>query len=54
MYGLRDAPRLWFENLFQYLLLPELGFTQHPIDQCLLIRSNMIVIVYVDDMGVAA
>ena len=54
MYGLRDAPRLWFENLFQYLLLPELGFTQHPIDPCLLIRSNMLVIVYVDDMGVAA
>ena len=54
MCGLRDAPRLWFENLFQYLLLPELGFTQHPIDPCLLIRSNMIVIVYVDDMGVAA
>ena len=54
MYDLRDAPRLWFENLFQYLLLPELGFTQHPIDQCPLIRSNMIIIVYVDDMGVAA
>ena len=54
MYGLRDAPRLWFENLFKYLLLPELGFTQSDIDPCLLIRTNMLVIVYVDDMGVAA
>ena len=54
MYGLRDAPRLWYQNLFQYLLLPELNFTQCPNDQCLLFRSNMIVIVYVDDMGVAA
>ena len=54
MYGLRDAPRLWFENLFKYLLSPELGFTQSSHDKCLLFRSDMIVIVYVDDMGVAA
>ena len=54
MYGLRDAPRLWFENLFQHLLSPELGFTQSPYDQCLLFRHDMIIIVYVDDMRVAA
>merc|ERR1712024_346707 len=54
MYGLRDAPCLWFENLFQYLLSPELGFTQSENNQCLLFRSDMIIIVYVDDMGVAA
>ena len=54
MYRLRDAPRLWYQNLFQYLLLPELGFTQSRNDPCLLFRLNMIIIVYVDDMGVAA
>ena len=54
MYGLRDAPRLWFENLFKHLLSPDLGFTQSPNDQCLLFRSDMMIIVYVDDMGVAA
>ena len=54
MYGLRDAPRLWFENLFTYLLSSELGFIQSNIDPCLLIRADMIIIVYVDDMGVAA
>ena len=54
MYGLRDAPRLWYENLFKYFLCKELGFVQSEIDPCLLIRHNMIIIVYVDDMGVAA
>ena len=54
MYGLRDAPRLWYENLFTYLLSEELGFTQSTVDPCLLIRADMIIIVYVDDMGVAA
>ena len=54
MYGLRDAPKLWYQNLFQYLLKPELGFKQSPNDPCLLFRHNMIIIVYVDDMGVAA
>ena len=54
MYGLRDAPRLWYENLFKYLLCKELGFVQSEIDPCLLIRHDMIIIVYVDDMGVAA
>ena len=54
MYGLRDAPRLWFENLFKHLLSPDLGFTQSSNDQCLLFRSDMMIIVYVDDMGVAA
>ena len=53
MYGLRDASRIWYQNLIQYLLLPELGFTQSPNEPCLLFRSNMIIIVYVDDMGVA-
>ena len=54
MYGLRDAPRLWFENLFKYLLSPDLNFTQSPNDPCLLFRHDMMIIVYVDDMGVAA
>ena len=54
MYGLREAPRLWFENLFGELLSVELGFTQSADDPCLLFRHDMIVIVYVDDVGVAA
>ena len=54
MYSLRDAPRLWFENLFQHLLSPELGFIQSPYDHCLLFCHDMIIIVYVDDIGSAA
>ena len=54
MYGLREAPRLWFENLFGELLSPELGFTQSKNDPCLLFRHDMIIIVYVDDVGVGA
>ena len=54
MYGLRDAPKLWHQNLFHYLLDPELGFTQCTVDPCVLFRHDMIIIVYVDDMGVAA
>ena len=37
MYGLRDAPRLWNDNLFKYLKSPELGFTQATTDKCLLV-----------------
>ena len=54
LYGLKEAPRLWYDELFQWLLDPELGLTQSHIDKCLLFRKDMIIIIYVDDMGVAA
>ena len=54
LYGLKEAPRLWYDELFQWLLDPELGLTQSHIDKCLLFRRDMIIIIYVDDMGVAA
>ena len=54
LYGLKEAPKLWFNELFKWLLDPELGLTQSTTDKCFLYRKDMIVIIYVDDMGVAA
>ena len=51
-YGLTVAPRLWFQHLLT--ALQDLGFTQSKQDQCLLYKKDCLVIVYVDDVGVAA
>ena len=52
LYGLTVAPRLWYQHLFAALL--EDGFTQSVIDPCLLHKKNMLVVVFVDDCGIAA
>jgi hypothetical protein len=54
LYGLTVAPKLWHEHLFKVLLSREFGFQQSSYDPCLLFRHNMMVVVYVDDAGVAA
>ena len=52
LYGLTVAPRLWYQHLFRGLL--KAGFTQSKHDPCLLYKTNLIIVVYVDDLGVAA
>jgi Reverse transcriptase (RNA-dependent DNA polymerase)/GAG-pre-integrase domain len=51
-YGLTVAPRLWYQHLIT--ALQELGLTQSNLDPCLLYKKDLLVIVYVDDVGVAA
>ena len=52
LYGLSIAPRLWYEHLRDALLKD--GFKQCVYDQCLLLKPNMIIFLYVDDCGVVA
>jgi hypothetical protein len=52
IYGLSVAPRLWFKHLLE--ALKREGLTQSKHDACLLFRRNLIVICYVDDLGIQA
>ena len=47
LYGLRQAPRTFFEKLKAGLL--ERGFTQSKHDLCLFMKKDIICVVYVDD-----
>ena len=51
VYGLRVAPKLWFEHLKQGLT--ELGFKSSSYDECFLYREGMLLVVFVDDCGLA-
>jgi hypothetical protein len=46
------APCLWYQHLLK--ALKEMGFTQCAQNPCLLFKKNMLLITYVDDVGVAA
>jgi hypothetical protein len=52
LYGLSEAPRLWHEHLLKALL--ELGLTPSRQDQCLFYTKNLLIVLYVDDAGIAA
>jgi hypothetical protein len=52
LYGSTYAPLLWYEHLFNYLVNKD-GFTQSKHDPCLLLKPDMIIILYVDDAGIA-
>ena len=47
LYGLRHAPRTFFEKLKE--LLEERGWKQSQIDPCLFLKPGMMCVVYVDD-----
>jgi hypothetical protein len=47
LYGLRQAPRTFFDKLRSGLL--ERGFIQSAIDPCLFIKQGIMCVVYVDD-----
>ena len=51
LYGLSVAPRLWFQHLWKALEAEGLKQCSH--DPCLLFKSDLIVIQYVDDLGIA-
>ena len=52
LYGSTYAPLLWYEHLFNYLVHKD-GFTQSKHDPCLLLKKDMIIVLYVDDAGIA-
>ena len=51
LYGLSVAPRLWFEKLLEALL--EDVFKQSNDDQCLFLKPDMIMFLWVDDCGIS-
>ena len=51
LYGLRQAPRTFFDKLSSGLL--ERGFIQSNLDQCLFMKKDLICVVYVDDTIIA-
>ena len=52
LYGLSVAPRLWFKHLWKALDQEGLKPSDH--DPCLMFRKDLVVIQYVDDLGLAA
>ena len=48
LYGLCDAPYNWFKKITQGL--EEEGFVKSEIDQCVFLRDDCIILLYVDDM----
>jgi len=52
-YGLPIAPKKWYRHLVSFLT-KSLGFIVSKIDECFLYRKNCIIIMYVDDIGIAA
>ena len=52
LYGLSEAPRLWYLHLFN-ALINDLGFTQSTIDPCLLLKRDMMIVIFVDDCAIS-
>jgi hypothetical protein len=53
IFGLNYAPRLWWEHILK--ALKELGLKPSQHDQCLFYtRELMMIVLYVDDAGIAA
>jgi hypothetical protein len=50
-FGLSVAPKLWYEHLFAFFLKD--WFKHSNDDKCLLIKKDMLVILYVDNGGIA-
>ena len=51
LYGLSVAPRLWYEHLSD--ALRDEGFKTCVNDPCLLYKDTILVVLYVDDLGIA-
>jgi Reverse transcriptase (RNA-dependent DNA polymerase) len=51
LYGLSVAPRLWYEHLSE--ALREDGFVPCSNDRCLLHKATILIVIYVDDVGIA-
>ncbi|KAI2510804.1 hypothetical protein MHU86_3590 [Fragilaria crotonensis] len=51
LYGLSVAPRLWYQHIREALLLQ--GLKQSATDSCLLYNKTIMIVLYVDDLGIA-
>ena len=51
LYGAKDAPKLWSDLLFK--TLAELGFKQSRFEACMWYRKDILIVLYVDDCGIA-
>ena len=51
LYGLSVAPRLWFAHVLE--AFTSQGFKQSQNDPCFLYKSTIMVVLYVDDVGIA-
>jgi Reverse transcriptase (RNA-dependent DNA polymerase) len=51
LYGLSIAPRLWFDHVLK--AFTSQGFKQSQNDPCFLYKSTIMVVLYVDDVGIA-
>ena len=47
LYGLKDAGRTWWEHLSDGL--EDMGFIQTQTDQCVFIKNDVVILIYVDD-----
>ena len=47
LYGLRDAGKTWWEHPSEGLI--ELGVHQTQTDQCVFIKDDVIILIYLDD-----
>jgi hypothetical protein len=47
MYGLKQAGNNWYNHLTENLI--NIGFRQSRVDKCLFIRSDCVILIYVDD-----
>ena len=52
LHGSKFAPRNWYMHLRAALL--QLGFKESTIDPCLLYKHNLLMVLYIDDAGIAA
>ena len=50
LYGLSVAPRLWYEKLHQALI--DDGFSPSQHDNCLFLKKDMLIFLWVDDCGI--
>jgi len=51
LYGLSVAPKLWFHHVKTSLV--EQGFKQSALDPCLMYKQSIMLVLYVDDVGIA-
>jgi hypothetical protein len=51
-HGISEAPQLWYEHLLKALL--DLGLKQCQHDQCLFYKTNLLIVLYIDNAGIAA
>ena len=52
LYGLSEAPRLWYLHLFD-ALVNKLGFVLSKIHPCLLMKDGIMIVVFVDDCAIS-